>query len=282
MLSLVIIFLHGAAYISLFFVLLVRLVFLWLAIAVSPLVVFASIMGISAFDQLSKLYDEFFTHAFAPAKVGFALSISYIIFSAIEKNGLASQGTGLGVGLTYPFSGISTLEKFLVTIGAAVVVYDVALEVGSSTRASFITDSIQAFARNRVGMVKGIATKIPLGSGAKGALTLGSLGKSFDTLEKGVTGYGDSSTDHSDPIYKKISVGKGDTKITKDEFKKIALSPGKYKSLKAAEMKKAASKLQEGQFTDSQTKNILRAIKSIKDDSNKTLNQEKATSIFFK
>ena len=282
MLSLVIIFLHGAAYISLFFVLLVRLVFLWLAIAVSPLVVFASIMGISAFDQLSKLYDEFFTHAFAPAKVGFALSISYIIFSAIEKNGLASQGTGLGVGLTYPFSGISTLEKFLVTIGAAVVVYDVALEVGSSTRASFITNSIQAFARNRVGMVKGIAAKIPLGSGAKGALTWGSLGKSFDTLEKGIKDYGDSSTDHSDPIYKKVFVGKGDTKITKDEFKKIAATPSKYKSLKAVHMKQAASKLNTGQFTDTRTKNMLAAINSVPDSSRKTLGQETGTNRYFK
>jgi len=241
-LSLLIILMHGAAYLSLFFVLVARIIFLWLAISISPLVVFASIMGISAFDDLSKLLDEFFTHAIAPAKIGFAMSISYIIFSAIEKNGLSAQGASLGGALVYPFSGISTLEQFLVTIGAAVVVYDVALEVGSNTKAGFITNSIKSFTRDQLNTGQAIFKKIPLGAGSTGPITLGSLTGNLGNMQKAIQGYGDSSNKGEDKIIQGMKSGRKNF-ITQKDFIEMTKQPkGTYANLNTIQLREAFEK----------------------------------------
>ena len=196
--STLLIFMHGLAYISLFVILIVRLIFMWLAVALSPLIVFASVMGIAAFDELKKLYDDFFKFAFAPAKVGFALSISYILFTSIEQTGLSNPGIALGQQLAYPFSGVGSLEKLIISIASIVVVYEAALTVGAETRASFLTTGISTFARNQLDKSQGWLKRMPLGLGSKNsAVSLGGLmdswNKTTDTINER-TGAGDSSS----------------------------------------------------------------------------------------
>jgi hypothetical protein len=183
-LSLIMVLLHALAYISLFFILVIRLMFLWLSIALSPLIVFATIMGLSQFDELKGLYDEFFTHVFAPVKVGFALSISYIIFSTIEQTGISTPGMVLGQGLSYPFSGVGTLEKLIISLSSAIIVFEVALSVGSKTRASFITDSISQFAKTNARKGQSFLKRIPLGYAGKGnsPISISSLSKNWENL----------------------------------------------------------------------------------------------------
>jgi len=186
-LSLIMVLLHALAYLSLFFILVVRLMFLWLSIALSPLIVFATIMGLSQFDELKSLYDEFFTHVFAPVKVGFALSISYIIFSTIEQTGISTPGIVLGQDLTYPFSGVDTLEKLIISLASAVIVFEVALTVGSKTRASFITDSISQFAKTNARFGQTMLKRIPIGAAGKGgAISISSLQSTFEGLKGNV------------------------------------------------------------------------------------------------
>ncbi len=185
--STALVLMHALAFFSLFAILIVRLIFMWLAIALSPLVVFATIMGISAFEEVKKLFDEFFALAFAPAKVGFALSISYILFSAIEQNGLANPGIALGQPFAYPFSGVGSLEKLIISISSIVIVYEVALNVGAGTRASFFTNKISALARSQTDLAGRWLKKVPLGVGSRNsAITLGSLGQSYRNLENAI------------------------------------------------------------------------------------------------
>ena len=271
LLSMIIILVHGAAYLSLFAILLVRLVFLWLSIAVSPLVVFASVVGISAFDELQKLWGQFMTHAFAPAKVGFAMSISYIIFSAIEKNGLSSSGIGLGGDLTYPFSGIGTIEKFFVTIGAAVIVYDVALDVGSKTRASLFTNAIQTFTSQRFRQAGRVFKRLPIAMGPSGPLTLGSMGKTLSNLEGKLTDTQKTSGATPKDIVERVKANPSTAKISPEEFIEMSRNPRQYNTLTWKQVQNATRL---GKVND-KTIDATTAAASYKQEAKRKLNEVK-------
>lgn len=242
-LSLIMVLLHALAYLSLFFILVVRLMFLWLAIALSPLIVFATIMGLSQFDELKSLYDEFFTHVFAPVKVGFALSISYIIFSTIEQTGISTPGVVLGQELTYPFSGVGTLEKLIISLASAVIVFEVALTVGSKTRASFITDSISQFAKSNARFGRTMLERIPIGAAGKGGMSIATLRDTFEGLKgnmKDSTG-GDKPVTierQKDAIDLIMSSSRND-RMNADQFKQFRTfaDDSRFRSLKIKDIK---------------------------------------------
>ena len=220
-LSLIMVLLHALAYVSLFFILVVRLMFLWLSIALSPLIVFATIMGLSQFDELKSLYDEFFTHVFAPVKIGFALSISYIIFSTIEQTGISTPGMVLGQGLSYPFSGVGTLEKLIISLSSAIIVFEVALSVGSKTRASFITDSISQFAKTNARTGQNLLKRIPLGFAGKGTspISISTLQGNWEKLTKAAdTATGGTPTNVSPDVKKALADMRGRGVLTEAQL----------------------------------------------------------------
>jgi len=252
-LSLIMVLVHALAYISLFFVLVVRLMFLWLSIALSPLIVFATIMGISQFDELKSLYDEFFTHVFAPVKVGFAMSISYIIFNTIEQTGISTPGIQLGQGLSYPFSGVETLEKLIISLASAVIVYEVALEVGSKTRASFITDKISQFARDNARTAQGLIGRIPLGAAGTGStISLGSVSDKWKGLQTAASkAAGADPTNSSQKTSQVESLLRGGSPIGAPDFshfRTVATQP-QFQNIPLSQINTSLSSLRPNQFS---------------------------------
>ena len=252
-LSLIMVLVHALAYISLFFVLVVRLMFLWLSIALSPLIVFATIMGISQFDELKSLYDEFFTHVFAPVKVGFAMSISYIIFNTIEQTGISTPGIVLGQDLSYPFSGVDTLEKLIISLASAVIVYEVALDVGSKTRASFITDKISQFARDNSRTAQGLLGRIPIGGAGTGSpISIGSLRDKWKGLQDAASSaVGADPNNTSQKTSDVLSFLNSGSQMGVDDFKhfRTVARDGRFASIPLSNVTNAISRLNASSFS---------------------------------
>jgi hypothetical protein len=143
-------FVHASAYIALFFVLLVRVVVLWIIIAVSPIIaVQIAIPEIG--DKISgkaNLKDEFVKHAIAPIIIGFGMTLSYLMLDAYHRTSTASLGVQLGADFANAFSGTSTLQQLIVAIASVAVVFVVTFAAADDTAARSVTQRIRTFTTN--------------------------------------------------------------------------------------------------------------------------------------
>jgi len=202
---------YGTSYIALFIVLLVRLVILWIILAISPVIALTLIFPKIA-EGGGDLKDKFIQSVLAPVKIAAILSIGYMMLSAWKAMPNAKIPlTGFTMkSLNFELSGISHLQAFIVAFAAVAVVWiGVFAAAGKVTK---LTDSIkgamQGFGKRLVNLYK-FAPLVPTEEGRKSIMQV---------YRKGMM-----------PIEEIERRGRGDEyggAMTESEMKNIARGPG--------------------------------------------------------
>lgn len=105
--------------------LIVRVVVLWLVIALSPLAALMLVLPEEA--NASSDFDikkQFLTHAFAPVVIAFSMAIGFMMLTAYQKlGGSFSPGSPESLQLGVTISGMGDVHKLILATGAVVVVW---------------------------------------------------------------------------------------------------------------------------------------------------------------
>lgn len=142
--SLILYLLFVASFIALFVVLLGRLVVMWLAIALSPVLLLAMVIpavkeNVSGFGDIT---NTFVQNAIAPLGIGLSLSIGWIMLKALQ--GLNSLYGGEQISFTasqgIPVVGLTTLQDLLVGVGTIAVIWLGVFTAASKSIAAPVTD----------------------------------------------------------------------------------------------------------------------------------------------
>lgn len=135
---------YGAAFIALFIVLLARMVVLWLAMAISPVLIMGMTVPIikekiSAFGELE---EKIVGTTIAPIGIAFSMTIGWIMIQALQDvNYLSSISFTATSGL--PVKGLNSLKDVMVTAATITVVWLGVFGAASKSIAHGITDMIK-------------------------------------------------------------------------------------------------------------------------------------------
>ncbi|MBL4694392.1 hypothetical protein JKY72_03415 [Candidatus Gracilibacteria bacterium] len=143
MFSLMLYLIYLASFIALFIVLLARLVVMWLAIVMSPIILVG--IAVPEFKDkigFSEISEKFVGSAIAPLGIALSMSIGWIMLKAMQDvesfGGSAEVFSDLSLGI--PVVGISTLQDLVVALGTVAVVWMGVFTAASKSVASFATD----------------------------------------------------------------------------------------------------------------------------------------------
>ncbi|MBP7670919.1 hypothetical protein KA119_01340 [Candidatus Gracilibacteria bacterium] len=147
-LSIVLYVVYAASFLALLIVLLGRLVFLWISIAISPvlLLLMASpeLKGVSS--KLGELPDQFIKNAIAPLIIGFVMSIGWIMNRTLQNvNSFGENPVLGGIDPTggLPIAGLNTLQDVLVAAITVAIVWVGVFAAADNTIASGVTTWIK-------------------------------------------------------------------------------------------------------------------------------------------
>ncbi len=135
---------YGAAFLALFVVLLARMVVLWLAMAISPVLIMGMTVPvikekISAFGELE---EKIVGTTIAPIGIAFSMTIGWIMIQALQDvNYLSSISFTATSGL--PVKGLNSLQDVMVTAATITVVWLGVFGAASKSIAHGITDMIK-------------------------------------------------------------------------------------------------------------------------------------------
>jgi len=239
---------YGVAYVSLFILLLVRLVVLWLIICLSPLIAL-KLAGIKFADGGHDFGKMFVDHAVAPVKLAIVLTIGYMMLDAFKTINIAKETNkeALGVTLTKlqtELSGLSTLQSFVMAAAAVIFIWVGVKEASKGTQAD-------TYIRNLMGKFEGAGTKIAGLWKYAPVLPTGEGKQSFMQLKKAINA-------PMDNIIQKYS---GDTSGEMSISDIQALR--NKKNMTREEVQEAARRLQTGGFTsDRHTKETQELLKT--------------------
>ena len=134
---------YATSFIALFVVLLGRLVFMWIAIAMSPVItLFLVVPGIKEqLGEAGKHIDEFVKQAIAPVIIAVVLTIGWIMLSAIKNTNVWNASIPLPE-TGFPVVGLGTLQDIIVALGTVAIVWLGAKAATGSLITSKVTDSI--------------------------------------------------------------------------------------------------------------------------------------------
>ncbi|MBU1992154.1 hypothetical protein KKG51_00415 [Patescibacteria group bacterium] len=142
--SLIMYIVYGTGFVVLFILLITRLVVLWLALILSPIIVLKYVVP-QVFEKLSGSIDiekQFVQAAIAPIIIGFTMSVGFIMMDQFQ--GLPdSKMTGaelLGQGLATP--GISTIHELIMAAATIAFVWAGITGATKDSIASALTDKI--------------------------------------------------------------------------------------------------------------------------------------------
>ncbi|MBA4336955.1 hypothetical protein C0416_04265 [bacterium] len=192
--SVILYVIYGAAYVALFVVLLARLVFLWLIIALSPFAVLAFVAPNLVPSAAGSIQEKFVKNVFAPILIGIPLTIGYVLLEALrmadvsDKAGLATSFSVIKLET----SGISDLQSMIIAFAAVAVVWVGVFMAAEGTIAARFTEAIkQTVGGFGMKAVEGLKTipLIPAGEGGKRI----SYNKAFN-LEPKDSGGGEKTT----------------------------------------------------------------------------------------
>jgi len=145
-LSFILYLLYLASFIALFVVLLGRLVVMWLAIALSPIL----LLGIAVpavkekLGGFGEITNTFVQNAIAPLGIGLALSIGWIMLRALQGlNSLSGAQISLSAAQGIPVVGLTTLQDLLVGVGTIAVIWLGVFAAASKSIAAPVTDAIK-------------------------------------------------------------------------------------------------------------------------------------------
>ena len=145
--SLLLYIVYAASFVALFIVLLARLVVLWLAIAISPvLLLIVAVPKIKEkMGDFGTLTDKLVSNAIAPILIALAMTVGWIMLRGIQS--MTSLNTGGVVGLQAtqgtPLMGLTTLQDLMVALGTVAVVWLGVFSAASQTIAAPVTDAIK-------------------------------------------------------------------------------------------------------------------------------------------
>jgi len=216
---------YGAAYLAIFVVLLVRLVVLWLFIALSPVIVLKFVLPQGVMPESGgDIGDKFFKNAFAPVLMGVPLTIGYIILEAF-KGGFdpKTQGAASLTAIRVDNVAISDLQSMIIAFAAVAVVYVGVFAAARGTFAEVATDFIKQ-------KVKGLGTKAMQGLQMIPIIPAGQGGKGLSFYQ--AQGIGNKPWEDLMKKYGPNSVGGGN--ISVEEIQKI----GKNRNAGVEEMKR--------------------------------------------
>lgn len=127
-------------------VLLVRVVVLWLCVALSPLIALMYVLPeelTSSFGEGLKFQDKFLKHAFAPVVIAFTMSIGFFMLTAYQMIGGVTPGRPEAFQLGVIISGITDIHKLIIAVGAIVVVWIGTFEAASGTVVTNFTEGLK-------------------------------------------------------------------------------------------------------------------------------------------
>ena len=140
---------YAASFIALFIVLLARLVVMWLAIALSPILLLAVAVPvvrekISGFGEIS---SQFVKNAIAPLGIAITMTVGWVMLRALQGvNSLSNNSEILNFDTTnaIPVTGLSTLQDLIVALGTVAVVWLGVFTAASQSIAAPVTDMIKS------------------------------------------------------------------------------------------------------------------------------------------
>jgi hypothetical protein len=145
-LSLLLYLLFLASFIALFIVLLARLVVLWLAIALSPLLLLGMVIPVVKEQSgFSEIQNQFVKNAIAPLGIALALSVGWIMLQALQ--GVNGLYTGAQISFSaskgIPVVGLSTLQDLITALATLAVIWLGVFTAASSSVAAPVTDMLK-------------------------------------------------------------------------------------------------------------------------------------------
>lgn len=145
-LSFILYLLYLASFVALFIVLLGRLVVMWLAIALSPIL----LLGIAVpavkekLGGFGEITNTFVQNAIAPLGIGLALSIGWIMLKALQGlNSLGGDQISFSAAQGIPVVGLTTLQDLLVGVGTIAVIWLGVFAAASKSIAAPVTEMIK-------------------------------------------------------------------------------------------------------------------------------------------
>ncbi len=185
--SIILYVVYGAAFVALFATLLIRLVVLWVLIAVSPLMVLPFVVPAikDSLGEAGDIMNKFVQNAIVPIPVALVMSIGFIMLQGLKSQNLESATTTVNTLISNPTlniglltSGVSTLQQLIVAVGATVFIWVGVFAAMDKTYAKGITESIKNSVSSASKGIAGFAVKsIPLFPVTKGgkAVNLGEM-----------------------------------------------------------------------------------------------------------
>jgi hypothetical protein len=169
--SLVMYFIMCCTYIVLGLVLLARIVVLWVALALSPVIVLFYVIPQlkEAVGSNLDIMEKVTKHLLAPVIIGLTLTIGYMMLAAIGDFASISTATADQVMSTeFLMSGIQDMEKFIIAIASVVIIWTGIFAAAEGTVAQFATNAVKGFGEKIGGALAKAplyATTIPVGIG---------------------------------------------------------------------------------------------------------------------
>lgn len=164
-----------SAFFTLFAVLVARIIAMWLILIASPLLVMkytmsgVNIPGLSMIDSF-KLDERFITHATAPIKIGFGMSVGYIMLDAFQSVGTPTLWYPIGDNFANAFSGVNSMQELFMGIAAIGIVWKVSIDAANGTFAQGIVEKWGGFVTGIGQKLRDLAiNKIPVIPGPAGA-----------------------------------------------------------------------------------------------------------------
>lgn len=138
---------HGAAFIALFCILLVRLVVIWLGLVLSPLMVLPMVLP----EQLKSsmgggdVSKKMIQNIIAPIPISVVMTLSFILLTGLQKSSFPTGTLGTdasSVGLM--LSGYSTLQQLIVAVGTVAFLWIGIFKAAEGTAAEKLVGGIKS------------------------------------------------------------------------------------------------------------------------------------------
>lgn len=182
---------YGTAYVALFVTLLIRLVALWVMIAISPLIVLPAVLPENIKGMLGEggeIGKKFIKNAIVPIPVALVMSVGFVMLRGLQSANLSTSPDPFinnpTLSLDLLTSGITSLQQLIVCGGMVAFVWVGVFEAMKGTYAEHAVDAIKntvSGAGKALG--KFAVGSIPLFPTARGPVTVGALGVGLQAMQ---------------------------------------------------------------------------------------------------
>ena len=147
-LSFILYLLYLASFVALFVVLLGRLVVMWLAIVLSPVLLLAMAIPVvkEKLSGFGEITNTFVQNAIAPLGIALSLSVGWIMLKALQGLNSLNSGETISYSATQgiPVVGLTTLQDLLVGVGTIAVIWLGVFTAASKSIAAPVTDMMKS------------------------------------------------------------------------------------------------------------------------------------------